>query len=969
MTTRLPAPWPWPVLVLVLTPALTTSCPGGPRPNVGPRARQGPATDEEGTAERALADAEARVRRKPRDRSTWRTLRRAAHQAGQPHRVLLALEATEGLGRLNRDLYDELAQGLRLRARNLTKVGAPNAALRSLARADRLAPPPATQRSAFGELRDRLMLQRADQNLKADDAAAARKVYRDLARRAVLEGEDLQWRRAALGETRVTLAVALALRRLRQRGPGPAQRLARVYLEIGGRDPDTLFAALEAATLGTHVRLVHGLDTRLAKVAPPKLLVAACRLRRRPQSPCCRRLQQWATTTTGALRRWAGLCRELHWVPGDSTWLVKAIGLLTAGTDPSLDLGPLEGIVPVTLARRAAKALPTNLALGRMAGHAAGLRQRLVLRHPPTATSSFTTLLQRSFEAWATGLTAEAQRSLDLALARSRVGTAVSHPRDGSHPGFGFRCQVIRLTRLVRGHSAAYELMVNLAQAEPRFRRHLIDRLVARRDFVAALGLARPGHDARIIARLEDLGRILARWGMAKEPTLRQRWARRYGSNLARRAWAHVTAGSRTPSVDTPSGLEQILRLVGQGRLAEADQRAKTEAKTNKKTETATRFGLWRARIAHLRGDNQGAHRRLRRLRHQDPGGFRRLPTVVPSLFRLGLNRTAGRLADELYERDFSDPALLKLVTLGAVAAGRYDKADLALTDWASATGRPDRAYLTVSEWMAARGQWNRAAVLASKGLGWSGGRPLDLALATIRHQRAAGRTAEARRTAAWLLFRWPAGNARNGISQSIAASLLAAHGPEAARPYLTLNRGLDLPALLRKRRFAEVMKRAAVLSRRDPMNGGWPALAALAAQGLKQWKTAARYVDQVARRAPGAEAMARALLLADQGRLGPALACLAQRLVGATKDHSSVVTRLAAALAARGKKRRLAARLISRWIVSAPTTSSDVTAQNLAHMKHMKHMKLLATGRLLPVQIPWGMLLAPSPGAGRCEP
>jgi hypothetical protein len=937
---------------LVLTPTLTTGCPGGPRPNAGPRAQPGPVAEGEEKTERALVAAEARVRSSPRDRAAWRTLRLAAHRARQPHRVLLALEATEGLGRLRRDLWADLAVRLRRRAQNLARLGAPHAALRTLARADRLAPPPPNRRASFAALGDRLRLQRADQNLAADDAAAARKVYRDLARRAVLDGEELQWRLAALGETRVNLAVALALRHLRQRAPGPAQRLARVYLQIGGADSNTLVIALEAASLGTDARLVHGLDVRLAKVAPLGLLVKACRLRRRWGSPCCRQLRRWATTSPRALGPWADLCRELHWIPGDALWLVKAIGLLTTGEG----LGPLEGILPVNLARQATKRLPTHLALRRMAGHTAKLRQDL--RRPAPITANLTNLLERGFEAWASGLTTEADRSL------ARATTMVSQPGGtslgGRSPGdFGPRCQVIRLTRRVRGHRAAYRLMIRLAQLDPRFGRHLVEKLLARRDLVAALGLARTGHRAPIIAKLRDLGRILSRWGVAKDPALRQRWAQRTSSKVARRAWAHVAAGSQTPGVETPSGLEQVLRLAGQGKLAQADARADARAKAKTKTasNSSARFGLWRGRIAHLRGDNQAALRRLRRLRHQDPGGFSGLPTVLPALFRQGYNRTAGRLANVLYERNFIDPALLKLVTLGAVAAGRYDKANLALTDWASATGRPDRAYLTVARWLASRGRWNRAAVLSSRALGWSGGQPLEPALAAVGHQWAARRAAEARRTANWLLARWPAGNSRLGISQTLAASLLATHGLDAAQPYMTRKRGLDLPALLRKRRFAAVLERATTLGHREPLASAWPGLAALAAQGLGQWKVAARYVDQVARRSPGSEPLARALLLADQGRIAAALATLAQTNLSPRR------VRLAAALAARGGKRRLAARLLSHWIVSVPGTPTRTTSPGLAQMK------LLAAGKLLPVKIPWGVLLASPRAASRCEP
>ncbi len=932
---------------LVLALALTSSCPGRPPPEVGPRVRPGPVANDDEAADRALAAAEARVKRRPRTRAAWRTLRRAAHRAGQPHRTLLALEATEKLGRLDRDLYATLARGLRRRARNLARLDAPSAALRTLAHAHRLAPPPSDQRAAFDALRDRLTLQRADGQLEADDPAAARKVYRELARRAVLKGAELQWRRAALGETREIRAVAAALQRLRHRAPGPAQRLARVYLQFGGRDRGALFAALEAATLSTDAQLVHGLDARLARVAPLNLLVDACRLRRRPRSPCCRQLQRQATSSPQALWRWTGLCRELHWIPGDSAWLVKAIGLGATRANSGVGLGPLEGIIPATLARRTAKALPSNLALLRMAGQTAELRREL--RRPPATTATPATLLRRGLEAWAAGLTTEANGSLALAVAQ------MSHATPNPRATFGPRCRLIRLTRLLQGHAAAYRLMVGLAQPDPRFRRHLVERLVARRELVAALGLVRPGHDARVIARLGELGRILARWGVAGDTALRRRWTKRYGSKLAQRAWAHVVAGSRAAPVKTPSGLEQILRLVAQGDLALAAKKAQREAAT--KTKSSVRLALWRARIAHLRGDQPTAHRRLRRLRHQDPGGFRRLPTVLTALFRLRLNRAAGRLADALYERSFTDPALLRLVTLGAVAAGRYDKAELALTDWASATGRPDRAYLTVSRWLALRGQWNRAAVLSSRALGWRGGRPLQPALASVRQHWAALRTKEARRTASWLLLRWPAGNARNGISQTLAASLLATDRLDAARPYLKLNRGLDLPALLRKRRFTEVLRRAASRSRREPLSGGWPALAALAAQGLKQWKVAARYVDQVARRSPRSEPLARALLLADQGRTVPALAALAQTPMSPHK------VRLAAALAARGGKRRLAARLISLWILSTPKMPSEATAPHLAPMK------LLAAGRLVSVKIPWAEILTTRPDADGCEP
>jgi hypothetical protein len=634
------------------------------------------------------------------------------------------------------------------------------------------------------------------------------------------------------------------------------------------------------------------------------------------------------------------------------------IGLLQTGSGLSLGLGlgPLEGIVPADLARRAAKALPSSLALKRLAGQTAGLRQSL--RRTTAGTSSLATLLQRGFEAWAAGLTTEANHALALAT------STLTLPTRGPHAGFGPRCQLIRLTRLVQGRAAAYRLMSRLSRPDPRFRHHLVERLLARQELAAALGLARPGHDRQIIARLRMVGQLLARWGVARDPALRQRWAGRYGSKLARRAWQHVAAGSQAPRSKTPSALEKVLRLVGQGRLTEAETAAKTAAEAvarqrRPRGRRSSRILLWQARIAHLRGNGQTVLRRLRRLRHQDPGGFRWLPMVLPSLSRLGQHRAAGRLADALYERSLTDPSLLGLVARGAVAAGRYDKAELALTDWASQTGRPDRAYLAVSRWLAARGQWNRAAALSSRAIGWSGARPLGPTLATLRHQWAARRTGEARRTAAWLLARWPAGNARNGISQTIAASLLAADRLDAARPYLTLKRGLDLKALLRRRRFAEVLGRVAARARSEPLAGSWPALAALAAQGQKQWTVAARYVDQVALRNPRSGPLARALLLADQGRILPALAALAPTYL-TLKNRAPRIAWLAAALAARAGKRRLAARLLSRGIVTLPWTRHGATAQDLALMRPLA---------MLPLEIPWDMLLAAPIGAGSCEP
>lgn len=941
-----------PALVLVL--ALGAGCRSTAPRSADPRVRPGPAASDEERAERSLLAAEARCKRRPRDRASWRSLHHAAGRAGQPHRYLLALEATESRGRLPSELRATLARLLRRRARNLAHLGAPAAALRTMARADRLAVAPEGQRGAWETLRDRMALAQADRWLAIDEAGAARKVYRDLARRGVLDGESLQWRRAALGDTQGPLALAVALGQLRDRAPGPAQRLARAYLKTPKRDPGTLLAALEAATLGTDQRLVRALDVQLAKVAPARLLEAACRLRRRPGSPCCQQLQRWATTNTDALGRWVDLCRELHWIPGDGPWLASAIRLQKNGGQ--LGLGPLEGVVSNGLARQAAKVLAHHPTLGRLGGQSAGHRKTLCRSMMGNTTYQ---LLLRAFESWAAGLAADAHR--DLALATNTL----VQPAPGAKVEFARRCQLLRLTRLVRGPAAAYRLMSKLAQADAPYGRHLVARLLARGELPAALGLARPDQRKRVIARLRELGRVLARWRVAGNDALKKHWSQRYGSDLAKRAWGHVTAGAKASGAAAPSTLERVLRLAGQGRLTEAETEIKTKAMTRRTRPPrpwTPRYGLWQAWIPHLGGHPKVARRGLRRLRHRDPGGFRWLRLVVPSLTWLGHNRTAGGLADALYERSLTDPVLLRLVVQGAVAAGRYDKAELALTDWASATGRPDRAYLTAARWLATRGQWSRAAALSSRALGWSGTRPLGAAVVTLRHQRAARRKAEARRTAAWLLARWPAGNARDGISQTLAASLLAAEGPTAAQPYSKLKRGLDLPALLKKRRFKVVQGRAAARSSREPLSAAWPALAALAAQGRRQWQVAGRYVDQVAERSPRLEPLARALLLADQGRIVPALAWLAVASLTAQK-HALWIDSLAAALASRAGKRRLAARLLSHGIVSQPATDRGATAGDLARMK------TLAAGKLLPLQIPWAVLTAAPDGARSCAP
>jgi len=936
---------------------VVAGCAGGPRPNPRPRARPAGKDSPEAIAERHLETALARVKRRPRDRSAWRKLQRAASAAGQPHRYLLALEATEARGRLPSGLRQALAQGLRRRAASLAQLDAPSAALRALARADRLAPTPASGRARLDALRDRLILRQADRWLRADDVDKAREVYDALARRAVLDAQDLNWRRAAVGQTRALQAVATALRRLRDEAPGPAQRLARIYLKAKGRDPSTLVAALRAATLGNDATLVKRLDDQLSKVAPRRLLAAACRLRRRPTSPCCRQVQRWATTNRDALATWASLCRRLHWAPGPRAWLQRVILLLQTTGD--LGLGPLEDLVSVSLARQTLQVSPHSRALARLAGRTSARRKTpsgASYHTPPTTT--LLTPEQRAFEAWAAGRPRQAGRLLAQATARlTALGPSPAGPEA--------RCRLVRLTRIVQQRPAALRLLRRLTRQDPRFRRHVLARLVAQGRPVAALIIARPGEEKPVVAWLHALGQTLHRWGMATDNALRHHWNRRYGAGPASRAWRHVAKGSRSAGKERISDLERVLRLAAQGHLAAARRAARDLARASgvrirRRGALPPQFLIWWAWLAQAAGDKPAALRRLRRLRHQDPGGFRNLPAVADALRWLGHKRAAGRLADGLYERAPSDPALLRIVARGAITAGRIAKAHLAITDWASQEGRPDRVYQAAASWMARGGRHHRAAALASKALGWSGGRPLMPALATLRHQWAARRKAEARRTRAWLLARWPAGNGRDGMSRTLAHTMLAADRIDEARRLVVLHHGQDLRALLRKRRFAEVLKRARGGSVHEPLVARWPALAALAAQGQRQWRQAAQHVDRLARLAPEAEPVALALLQADQGQLRPALAMLA---LAHTMRPTARLRWLAAALAARAGKRPLAARLASRAILGGPSKASAPKGPDLARMT------ALAKGRLLPLEIPWAMVLATPADAGRCEP
>jgi len=948
MGARVPALW--------LVIALTAGCPGGRPRSAEPRVRPVAVTKAE-AAEHGLLAAEARCRKRPRIRAAWRDLQRAARRAGQPHRYLLALEATEARGRLPRDLYGALARRLRRRARNLAHLSAPAAALHALARADRLAAPPARQRAALEILRDRLALQRADGWLAADDADAARKVVRDLARRAVLDGEELAWRRAALGEIRDLGAVVAALHKLRHVAPAPVQRLARIVLASGTRDPGTLVAALEAATLGVDVQLVQELDARLAKVAPRPLLATACRLRRRPGSPCCRQLQRWAATNRDALGRWATLCRALHWSPGDPAWIQRVIRLLQITGDPGL--GPLEDLVSVSRVRQTLRVSPHSLALMRLAGQTAAHRNALAgTGGLSTPTRNLMTPEQRAVEAWAAGLVPMAVTLLSQAAG---VLTA-SRP---TATGLKARCRIVRLTRLVGKRAAAFGLLTALTSKDPRFRKHVLGRLLAQGRPVAALVLAHPGEERSTVAWLRALGKTLHRWGVSADRTLLGHWTRRHGAGPANRAWRYVTAGSRDAAKEQTKGLERVLRLAGQGQLVEARSAALGLVRTGttrvrRSGMLAPHFLIWWAWLAQASGDKQTARRRLRRLLHQDPGGFRDLPAVTKTLAWLGHKRAAGRLADRLYERALSDPALLRLVTRGAITAGRAAKAELAITDWASQTGRPDRVYLSAAAWTAQQGQHDRAAALASKALVWSGGRPLEAALATLRHQWAARRTAEAQRTTVWLQTRWPVGNGRNGISQTLAVTLLAADRLEGARRLGQLQRGQDLPALLRKRRFVEVGRAAEVRAMRQPLVARWPALAALAHQGRRKWHLAAKHIDRLARLAPRAESLALALLHADQGHIHAALAMLA--LAHNTRPDVRLLW-LAASLAARAGKWPLAARMASRAIIGGPSKkSSSVTGAELTRMT------ALVKRALLPLEIPWARLLT-TPAPGSCEP
>ncbi len=949
---------------LLLVILLMAGCPGGPRPDTGPRARPGPPADAEEKAERHLQAAERHVARHSRDPKAWKSLLRAAGKAAQPHRYLLALERAHARGRLPASLRGDLANRLFSRARSLSRLGAPfwyrkadllstqwqgapAAALRTLRRARALRPATGKDRHRHAALEDRLRLQLADGLLYTGQPEKARKTYFALRNRGVLDGEALHWRLAAVGASKEPLAQTAALARLAKHAPAAARDLVHSVLSKPSGTVLTLLNALRVASLGTDRRLMHRIETQLVKVAPAPMLARACALRQRPGSPTCRTLQRWAMGNLTALRQWARLCRRLHWAPGDARWLAKVITALR--THFTLGLGPLEGLVSKSLARRTAKTLPREPALARLGGSSPGAS-----RAQPSTSGPDTA--QRAFEAWAAGRSAVA--TAVLAKATARVQQA------GKTASFAERCRLLRLTRLVQGRAAAFRLMKQLAQQDSRYASHLTKRLLARNDHVAVRSMAVDRPAADVLHRQKEIGLRLARYGATDTTALLKHWTQRYGKALAARSWATVVEGTRSgvspdprkSSTDERLHPERIWLLAGQGHLATAETYAR---KFQRRSGLPGCWHLWLARIPHLQGRKGRAQRRLRQYLHTF--GFGALPKTLSELVRLGFHQAAGRLANDLYERDLTDPALLRVMARGSIATGKLDKAGLIITDWASQTGRPDSVYLTVARWLAARKKYRAAATYANKAIGWRGDRPLEATLQMLGYLWVDNRHVQASRSVRWLLQRWPAGNGRKGVSQAIAGALLAADMPKRALPFMTRQRGLELPALLRARRYKALETHVIAMMKRDPLNPAWPALSALAAMQQRQWKHAAERVEQVGRRAPSLEPPLLAMLLAARGRLKAALAMLAQ--AHARSWGNTPITLLAAALASRAGNRKLAARILADVIPFRNACLNGVDTEIF------RLVERLVKGKPLPLRIPWAMLLGADSDPGSCEP
>jgi len=812
---------------------------------------------------RALSKVERRLRRHPGDLAAWKRLRRLAQQTQRRYRELLTLQRVHARERLPSALRPRLSALLRRRAEELWQLGAPAAAQAALKRARALQRHPSDR---WESLRDRLTLALADRALGRDRPARALKAYRRLARRGVLAGDALSWRQAAAGHSKSLPAQAAGIRRLAREAPAIASRLARQYLDRGGKSPTVLLAALRASGSAPKV-LADRIDRQLSKVAPAGILSKACALRRRPTSSSCRTLEGWATTDLTALRFWAALCRRLHWVAQNASWIARVQLLLR--TRGLLGLGPMEG-------------LTTGLAAWKRPG--AG--------QPPSKRSA--------------------------------------------------PCTLIRVTRLLRGHRAAWSLTTSLVGADAQLRSRLVEGMLHQGALPAALHLAAGAGRKQAEAALRRFGRRLAKWGVQGHAgLLRKGWQQRYGSSIAKAAWTWVEQGAQHRRTETP--VHKLARLAGMGRYDAA------LAQAGRLREVSARQ-LWRARLHVLRGKPAYARRALLTLRESSAGGARQLVVVMEELIRLGLSKTAMQLADALYERSPQDPALLRIVALAQLAGGRLDKARLALVDWAAVSPRPELPYLAAGRLLAARDRPTHAAVLTSRALPWSGHRPLQVGLPLLGYQLTARRNPEAQKTAAWLLGQWPKGRGRSGISQTLAAHLLSQGQLGAAQQYLLLERGTQLPALFRKGRFREVVRRAGLLSNGEPLAGRWPAVAALAELRLKNRKRAAQRMREASRRTPRLEPLLDALTLADRGRIGPALVSLALALTGADPTDAPALQNLAATLASRAGDRRRAAGLLAD-VLTAQAWGTDRTG--------WIRLRQLTRGRRLPPARPWAILLA----------
>ncbi|MFH2006525.1 MAG: hypothetical protein ABI333_08070 [bacterium] len=865
-------------------------------------------TVSEGLA--ALAEVEQRLRLHPGDRSAWKRLRRLAQQTQRRARELIALEQADARDRLPAALRPRLAGLLRRRAQELWLLGAPAAAQVTLRRANALQRHP---EGRWHQLQDRLTLALADRELRLDRPARALQSYRRLARRGVLAGEALAWRSAAAGESQKPSALAEGILRLGA-APVVASRLAGRYLALGGRSPRVLLAALRATAADPSLPLADQIDRLLSKVAPADLLSRACALRRRPTAPSCRTLERWATTDLTALRSWATLCRQLHWGTRDARWLTRVRQLLR--TQAVLGLGPLEGL-----------ALPRPTWKRPQGGR------------PPADA------LRHAFEAWAAGDAAAA--SIHLSTAHPAPGSTTANPPEERSLA---RCELIRVTRLLGGHRAAWRLAARPADAELRSR--LLERWLRQGALPAALRLATGAARQKAVNALRRFGRLLAVWDvLGHADTLRKTWQQRYGSAVEAAAWAEVQQGAKQRRVEPP--VRAVARLAAMGRFGAA------LAQTARIRDVTARQ-RWRARLHLLGGKRASARRALLALLEHSVGGARHLALVMEELIRLGLTKPAVRLADALYEQSVQDPVLLRLVALAQLADGRLDKARLALVDWAAASPRPELAYLAGGRYLATRDRPAQAAIMASRALAWSGSRPLQVGLALLGYQLAAHRDREARETAAWLLGRWQKGRGRSGISQTLAAHLLARGQLAAAEPYLRLERGTRLPALFRAGRFQEVIRRARALSKTEPLAGRWPAIGALAELRLKNHRRAAQLFRDASRRTPRLEPLLDALAQADHGQIGAALVSLALALTGADRREAVAYRELATALAHRAGDRRRAAALLSDALTQDRWAGVERTGWN--------RLQQLIRGRRLPPATPWAILLAAQSDSGSCS-